>query len=337
MNTNVYNVDSKFRNSTSYPNSANFVFNKVDQVIDNTPTVEPFNEKNVIEMRITSLELPNTIYFINSSRGNNTLLLGATTVTIASGSYTKQELVTLLDNMTTDLPNISFTYSSTTGKVTINNTSGSTLSFPSSNTNYLSLGQILGFLSTTTIPTATISIGTNAMIDPQQTYFFLRINDFGNIINQNRRYVAKILSDSQSRYNAINQETFIKIVTNNIKFDQPIDIPRLQISLEDEYGNLIDLNGSNYSFTLETVVITNTILKNYNEIKFYNDEVMERILRAKMLAYYEKQVEPIVNNTLTSTYSQNISNLNNMQEYTAFGSRNNYAPSFSYYVDTDKK
>ena len=42
---------------------------------------------------------------------------------------------------------------------------------------------------------------------------------------------------------------------------------------------------------LNSNAINNSIMKNYDEIRFYNDKVMERILRAKMLAYYQKQVE----------------------------------------------
>jgi len=330
METHCYNIDSKFRNTTSYPSSSDFVFNRVDEVIGSSTTIEPFNEKNVIEMKLSSLEIPNTMYYITTSRVNNTIKLGAANVVVPNGSYTKQELVTYLDTYFAT-SGVDVSYSSTTGKVTIVNNSGSSITFPVSGTSYYSLGQILGFLTTDTILTATTAVATNTMKDPQMAYFFLRINDFGNIINKNRRYVSKILTDSQSRYNTINQETFIKLVNNVIKFDQPIDIVNLKIGLEDEFGNNISLNGNDWSFTLEVTVITNTILKNYNEIKFYNDDVMDKILKSRMLSFYEKQVEPVNNNTLSSSYSSNIVNLNNIQEYTSDGSRNNYSPAYSFY------
>ena len=330
MEIHSYNIDSKFRNITSYPNSSDFVFNKVDELIAGSYNVEPFNEKNVIEMKLSSLEIPNTIYYILSSRGNNTLKIGATDIVVPNGSYTKKELVDYLYTILTT-NSIDISYLSTTCKVTIINNSGDTITFPVSGTNYYSLGQILGFLTTDTIIDGSTSIASNTMRDPQFSYFFLRINDFGNIINKNRRYVSKILTDSKSRYNSYNQETFITLMNNVIKFDQPIDIVNLKIGLEDEFGNNVSLNGNDWSFTLELTVITNTILKNYNEIKFYSDEVMDRILKAKMLSYYDKQADQITNNQLTSTYSSNITNLNNIQEYTPNGSANNYAPSFSYY------
>ena len=177
------------------------------------------------------------------------------------------------------------------------------------------------------------------MTNPQQSYIFLRINDFGNIINKNRRYVGKIILDnnvsiSNEKTSGVNINILtnqFKLITNSIKFDQPTDINQLNVSLEDEYGNIVNLNNGEWSFTLETSVITNTILKNYSEIRFYSDEAMDRILKAKMLSYYEKQVDEKTNNTLTSTYSTNITHLNNIQEYTPTGSQSNYSPSYSYF------
>ncbi len=338
MNNNLYNIDSKFRNTTSYPNSANFTFNKMEETVGTTNVIEPFNEKNVIEMRILSLELPNTIYYITAERGNNTINIGGVNKTIDDGSYTQNDLATALSAL---VANISFTYSNSTGKMKITNTTGAnvTIQFTESGTDYPSLGDILGFTNNITIGNGNSSIGQNVVSEPSQSYLFLRINDFGNLINKNRRYVGKIIlenvkSVSNEKTGGVNINILsnqYKFISNSIKFEQPTNIPSLNISLEDEFGNIINLNGVDWSFTLETTVITNTILKNYNEIRFYNDEVMDRILKAKMLSYYEKQVDTKTNSTLTSSYSSNITNLNNIQEYTPFGNKNNYSPSYSYF------
>ena len=227
MDTRIYNIDSELRNITAFPNASDFVYNRMEQ---SEGQIEPFNEKNVIEMKILSIELP-------------------------------------------DLTNL-----------------------PSFNDQYL----------------------------------FLRINDFGNIINKNYNYVAKVLSTT------FNQQSCL--ITNTIKFNQPIDITQLKIRLEDKNGDIINLGDDiNFSFTLEIVVVTNTILKNYDQVRFYSDIVMDRILKAKMLAFYEKQADTNVNNTITSTYNSNLVNLNSMQEYTALGNTNNYAPSFSYFTDMNRK
>jgi hypothetical protein len=336
METRVYNIDSKFRNLTAYPSSSNFVFNRVEQndgttyidnnIIKNNFSIEPFNEKNVVEMTISSIEITNTIYYLLNSRNNNTLLLGSTTISLPEGSYTKQELADLI-NTSLLLSSIACTYSSTTGKITIINNNPDDISFPLSGTVYYSLGSILGYESTVVITTGSTVTGTNVMKTPKEAYFFMRINDFGTIVNKNRRYFSKLSIDPCCS-GTTNE---ITLIGNKLKFDQPTDIPQLKISLEDEFGNLIDLNGNDFSFTLEIVVITNTILKNYNEIRFYNEDAMDRILKARMLAYYEKNVDSSVNNSLTNTYNSNLISLNNQQEYNTFGSSNNYAPSFSYF------
>lgn len=321
MDIRIYNVDSKFRNTTAFPSSSDFVFNRVDQMIGTTNSIEPFNEKNVIEMKIISLEIPDIIYNITSTYGNNKLTKDGVDVIVPDGNYTKQQLV---DYLNTNIGLTNVTYSSITGKVTIvnNNASGILIAFPVSGTSYMSLGDILGFLPTTTIDGGVTLVGTNVMQELER-YYFLKINEFGNIINKNRRYVSKITKCQ------CNNDT--KLVGEIIKFDQPLDIPQLKVSLEDEYGQLVSLGGNNFSFTLQVTVITNTILKNYSEIRFYKEDVMDRLLKSRMLSYYEKQADPIVKNTLTNTYNSDLVNLNNQQEYNAFGSRNNYAPSFSYF------
>lgn len=344
MNNNLYNIDSKFRNKTSFPNSENFIFNKMEQIIGTDKIIEPFNEKNVIEIKISSLELPNTIYYISTTRINNTLNFGGT-VTINNGSYTIYELINHLNDLATvgTLAGLTFSYIATLSKVQISNTSGTNLLFPASGTDYPSLGEILGF-TTSVLAGAINQTGSNVIINPQQQYLFLRINNFGNIINKNNRYIGKIIlnnyisrsSEQSSSMNIDMLTNQYKLITNVIKFDQPTDIPQLSISLEDEYGSIMSLNGGEWSFTLETTVINNTILKNYTEIKFYNDEVMDRILKAKMLSYYQKHIPDSDNNSMISAYSSNIINLNNIHEYSSL-KESNYNGLYSYFKEDNFK
>lgn len=230
MDTKIYNIDSRSRNTGNFPSSSDFIYNTVDATINNVYTVEPFNEKNVLELKVISIELPDTV----------------------------------------------------------------------------------------------------ATLDTSETYFLMKINNYGNIINNNMNYVAKVI------YNA-NNTSKTTLISNTIRFDQPIDINNLRITLVYQNGDIVDMGTDEYSFSLEVVTINNSIMKNYDEIRFYNDKVMERILRAKMLAYYQKQVDKEVNDTLTSTYNMNLTNLNNVQEYTPFGSANNYSPSYSYFNNMTRK
>lgn len=228
MDTKIFNIDSRTRNTTNYTSSNDFVYNKIDGTVGSSRVVEPFNEKNVLEMKILSIEIPDSV----------------------------------------------------------------------------------------------------ATLDVNETYFLLQINNYGNIINRNVNYVAKIV------YNA-NNTNATSLVTNTIRFDQPVNVTNLRITLKYQDGSLVNMGSDEYALTLEITTINNTILKNYSEIKFYNDKVMERLLRTKMLAYYEKQVDSSVNNTLTSTYTANLTNLNNIMEYTPFGNANNYSPSNSYFNNMD--
>jgi hypothetical protein len=223
MDNTIYNIDSRTRNINIFPSSNKFTYNTMDAII-NTPinsvitpvhVVEPFNEKNVIELNILSIELSQTI----------------------------------------------------------------------------------------TLPTP--------------SYFFLRINDYGNIINLKTRYVAKIIP-------LLTTPITFSIISNRIKLDQPIDIKDLKISLEDSTGIYIDMNSTDYSFTLEVTTINNSILKNFDQIKFYSEPVMKRLLEAKMLAYFEARVDNRVNTSLTGTYNANLTTLNNTMEYTAGGNSGNY-------------
>lgn len=327
METLIYNIDSAERNIISFPNSHSFTLNKVDSVIDGIVRVEPFQIKNAIEINISNIEIPNTFHFINSNKNNNTFLLGTTNpptniITIDNGSYSKEELMTELS--TKSGAGIVFTYSSTSGFVTITNTTGSIQYFKfNSNTLYPSLGSILGFQQDTiiTINNGSTITAQTVLTLPQEPYVFLKINDYGNIIHREQKYVAKLVPDNSSRFDDMNSETIYRTISTKIVFDQPKDINNLKISLIDKYNNYANINNANFSFTLEIKTINNSILKQYEEIRFYNDDVMRKILNARMLEFYEKESK---NYNLTRQYHSNIQQNYNNIEYNYDGNRNNY-------------
>ena len=321
METLIYNIDSNDRNKTSYPNSHDFTYNKVDTTIDSVVRVEPFNVKNVIEINVSSIEIPNTFYYINSTKGNNTInVAGTGDVSLSDGSYTKNELLIALQNF---LEVTSASYSSTTGKVTLTTSGNFTFTNIS---DYPSLGEILGYVDGETYTSGTEA--PNAMNLPQEPYVFLKINDLGNIIHKDKRYVAKLVPDNSSRYTNTNTETVYRTVSTRIILDQPVDIKELKISLVDSAGNLATLNNANFSFSFEVKTISNSILKQYKEMKFFNNDVSERILNARMLEYYDRENK---NHTLTNQYSRNTQQQHNNIELTSMGNRNNYNYSDNYF------
>jgi hypothetical protein len=328
MDTLIYNIDSKDRNTTNYPNSHNFTYEKVNSVIDEVSRIEPFYIKNVIEINVSNVEIPNNFHFINNTKVNNKVLFGTTSpptteYTVNDGSYTKEELVSELSNF---VLGIDFTYSSTTGLVTITNSTGNNyyLMFESNDTSYPSLGDILGITNDVVIPiTNGNSISASiAMTLPQEPYVFLQISDLGNIIHKEQRYVAKLVLDNSSRFDDINRETVYRTLSTNIKFNQPRDINKLEIKIVDNYGNFANIINTNFSFTFEVKTINNSILKQYEEMSFYNCDVMERILHAHMLEYYKNMNNKGVN--LTTGYSISTQNQFNKSEFNYDGNRNNY-------------
>ena len=56
-------------------------------------------------------------------------------------------------------------------------------------------------------------------------------------------------------------------------------------------------------------------------MKFFNNDVSERILNARMLEYYDRENK---NHTLTNQYSRNTQQQHNNIEFTSMGNRNNY-------------
>lgn len=327
MDKIIYNIDSYDRNKTSFPNSHDFTYNKVDTTIDGVVRVEPFNVKNIIEINVENIELPNNFHFINSTKGNNVFLAQtvnppSTVRTLTSGSYTHDELATKLSTIITG---ITFSYSSTTGFYTISNASGLNyyFKFESLSNGYQSLGELLGFQADTvlTVNDGNSITSTSGSTIAQEKYVFLKINDLGNIIHKEKRYVSKLVPDNSSRYDSLNTETIYRSYNVNIKFDQPKDINELKISIVDSLGNLASINNVNFSFNFEVNSISNSMLKYYEEMKFYNNDVMERILNARMLEYYDRENK---NHTITRQYSRNIQSQFNNIEYKHDGNRNNY-------------
>ena len=340
METKIYNIDSRNRNLTFYPLSSNFTYNIVDSVNNSSAQVIPFLEKNVIGMNLLSIEIPNTLYYINSERENNVFQVDDDVITIAPGSYTCSDLISYIN---LNIVILVFLINSNTSKVEItsNDNSTHTILFPDYNNGYKSLGKLLGFTQSTYTIEPYFQTAETTMTIPQEQFFFLRINDLGNIINNNTRYIAKNILTTGPLYVNTNSASSFHFISNPITFDQPRDIKDLKISLEDYKGNILNFNGSEISLTLEFTIITNAILKNYDQIKFYSEPVMQRILQAKMLAYYEKNISKEENDNLTQTYNTNLTNLNNKMEYNPFGNRNDYYKTnnieLSYFNNADIK
>ena len=98
-----------------------------------------------------------------------------------------------------------------------------------------------------------------AMFDERNSkYILLSINDFHN--NHNELFISPFKEQSLSDHNIL-----AKISTDNHKqhiceelervYFGPVDLTKLDIKLYDEFGRLIDVNNSDYSFTIELEIL----------------------------------------------------------------------------------
>ena len=301
MNTTIFNIDSRYRNSTSFPTSTNFEYDLA--------SVGNFNMKNVTQLKLSSIELPNTSYVFSSAKGNITFKVDSVTYTITAGNYNTTDLNTELTNLS--ISGVTFTIDSNSGKYTITTSSSKVFDF-SNTTDYGTLGNFLGFTSDTYTIDGTQEAENIPNVIGENSYF-LKINDYGNITNNGKNYMMKVIVtsplfeasfDSRQRY-----------VTKTYQFSQPTNLTKLEIRLDDYLGNIVDLNGLNFSFTLEVITIHNKILKNYNELSFYSKDLLELILHDNMLEYYSRENKSQNENRTEIFKNNNIGNpvLNQMK------------------------
>lgn len=305
----IINIDSRFRQDLISP-TTDFMY-RFD-----TPY------KNVIRVRVASVEIPNMYYTFSEPHYNNTYFsisaydyngtLRQVQIKIRDGNYTAVDLLTEIQNkLYTELlipygiyvdvypdPIQIKTVFSILGTVNIP-PSGTTPSWPPTTFTWTNikatyatkdpnpfqlnfsvprlrlrpynngLGFHLGFrqnMYTVTTPGITAGsflIKSESCIDViGDMYCFLAVDDFNTVSQQTSENsfecLAKIII-REEKGNAIYDDgsTFL---SNDVIFPSPVDIKTLRVQLRDPYGNIIDLNDMNFSFSLEVTEVMNTKL-----------------------------------------------------------------------------
>jgi len=248
--------------------------------------VLPYYFKNVLSLRLSSLQLPNDIYCISQFNGNNTFFIEENStgingiITFPDGNYSSiSSFATLLQTTINTQLSISpdrfiVSFDPNSNKITISNTlSNFTMIFnESKNTNsqrtqncvdieeiYKRFGWIIGYRDNIYIDNN--SYTTEAIYNgayPNYIYFVL--NDFNNSQAQNvfGMYSKSIIGDNILGMIPITSEAFYVNFTNGNDFIErkreyfgPVRIQRLKIQLLNQYGDIINLNNMDYSFSLE--------------------------------------------------------------------------------------
>lgn len=258
--------DSSFRANYGAPGSSasSFLYNL------------PVEVEDIISIRLTNIYVPNCIYLISKARGNNTITIDGNTIVIPDGTYDIESMHDIINATisVSGLTNIQFTNNAIeTQKTEINNTSGSdvVIDFFKDNTcnNFMNtLGWILGFrVKTLTIPNNKQAISTGLFDNGLGDYLFLSIDDFqrntstNNIVYMNNTTVNKNILAKIYRYGIDGSYNLNQLYDGFINSDKvrtyygPVRLSKIKIALLDKFGNKVDMNNMDFSFTLEAEIL----------------------------------------------------------------------------------
>jgi hypothetical protein len=283
----LINIDSRFRIPYNDPtalketfnfsntSSSNFVFRLRDPI------------KNVISVRLSSIEIPNSFYTFSAIRGNISFEMTYNNVTeliqINPGNWksinnTEQTSIlyqvetAINEKFNTTLFRVEYINPST-GKIRITNSTFSTttpetsspfsINFRINNSRAadFGLGYNLGFRQSAYFNTNTIN--AEAILNTIDTnYLFLTLDPDWKVIEHetpDRTQLfsfAKVVIDQpkfdvvyDNGQNTLTKEYFLK---------QPTNIHTIPVRVSDPYDQDIDLNGLDFSFTLELTEVLNS-------------------------------------------------------------------------------
>lgn len=260
----------------------------------------PMYLKNILSIRLSSIQIPNTLYCISELNKNNSLYLREDAVggvegvvIIPDGNYDVNSFIATLNNeiknqLSTE--NFLVTFDNNTQKITIENTIpyGFTMNFyvdfnfdEESNLNnqkkstinknykilncvditelYRRLGWIMGYRKQ--IYSDLTSYTSEGIFNGAFTnYIYFTLNDFNNSQSQN---IIGFLPNSIIGNNILamiplNTSSFNVCFDNGADFIEkkreyfgPINIQKFRIQLLNQYGEIINLNNMDFSFSLE--------------------------------------------------------------------------------------
>lgn len=280
----VVSIDSRFRDTPQLNSQSDFYYTLLAPI------------RNVLRVRITSVEFPNNYYIFSTARKNTTITIlytnaasvpSAATITIPDGNYNAIEMMDILNTAiasNTDLStwlNLSVTFNGNNGQFTFTSTSTPSRPFTIDTATGswdrpfdYGLGYNLGFSrglhpASSTAPYTVISDGCASFAG--DNYFFLQVNDLECVKQTVSVYDSTWLQSrrQQNEFTALakivirepkNYMSFDDYASQHAKeyvFTTPADLTRLRIRVLDAYGQVMDLCMSQLSFSLEILEVRN--------------------------------------------------------------------------------
>lgn len=263
------------------------------QLSTNYQYLLPCELKNVVSMRLASIEVPNAWYTFSSAKKTNSFqiildnagIISEYTITIPDGNYDSNSLMDYLNNnffylssTTTDLIYIQYSIDEYNfkSKFELVGLYPPSLSFSlifenndfKCNYNRQNCKSTFGWIIGFRLPKyedITSFIYSEALFDGAGTkYVYLAVNDYQYNTNP---YNIICFSDSILDKNILAKIPMVNgklsMVMDDIdcplikirKYNGPVNIRNLHISLIDEYGDIVDLNLMDFSFTLEVELL----------------------------------------------------------------------------------
>ena len=282
VKTHVINIDSRFR-STSSKSSTDFLF------VLNSPM------KNVMSVRVSSVELPNTYYTFSKTRGNVSFTIftsnTSVVITLPDGNYSHSEMRLALNLVLASNPltsSITVKVIGTSGLMYFYSTASLfDIDFEngifSARSSDWGLGYALGFRirnvnkqrqytsgSNNNIkgliePNAkTCYIGTSILDTLDSNYLMLTLNSDWKVVcnyapdrTQHFSFMKIIMTSGK---NSVLFDNGANTITKEYTFSQPANLTAFPVRLSDPYDQTIDLNGMEFSFTMEIKEILDSSL-----------------------------------------------------------------------------
>ena len=248
----------------------------------------PIEIKNVVSLRLASIEIPNSWYLFSKKTNNNTFYIevlqnGITTefqIIVPDGNYDSDSLVKYLNKTyfyessnITSLSYLIFSINQYNFKSKFEIIDPAPLNysfnliFMTNNTNVnmmTTFGWTLGFRLAKYTNVNKCIFSEGLFDGGGDRYIYMCVNDYqynNNILNivgfdnssMEENIIAKIPMVNGKLSLIIDDNT--NPLTKTRKYNGPVNISNLQIKILDKFGSIIDLNNMDYSFTLELEIL----------------------------------------------------------------------------------
>jgi hypothetical protein len=267
----VINIDSRFREQNEMSSSSKFYYRLLTPI------------RNVVRIRITSIELPNNYHLFSSYRRNVAFFLSfgsplvTYTIRIPDGNYSASDMVITLNNIigtvagwlsvSFDFNQGTFTFRGTgSNPFTINTICSGDLTYdrPFDYGLGYNLGFSRGIFDSNVVGMVNEVVSDRMAMFAGDPYMFLKINNFDCIRqttgDNDFTALAKIIVREPKDYMTF--DDYASQQAKEVTFPAPYDLTRFKIQLLDPYGNQVDMETTNFSFSMEVLEVRNLSLYN---------------------------------------------------------------------------